>query len=256
MNYTFQSQPRISGAQFNRVLVRYQSPCAPIADECYGIITQAGLDPAVALAFFGHESVFGTRGIASETKNWGNVRAPYKPERASGRHPRNFAIYPTWQDGLIDWCDRINERYVRERGLDTVEKAVPVYAPTSDGNVPQAYIEHVNRLIGDWMAEDQGAQPAPPSPTTPGVPSDQELRDALLSATFAATGATYNPANPIHAYMVNETGAGRPLGNPIGQGGRITVGGVEYVFQVFALDTLFSPVQHPDRVLRMSELLR
>ena len=264
MNFTFRSQPRISAGQFSRVLIRYQSPCAPIADECYNIIARTGLDPAVSLAFFARESVFGTRGIASETKNWGNVRAPYKPERAIGRHPRNFAIYPTWQDGLIDWCDRINERYVRDRGLDTVEKAVPVYAPTSDGNEPQVYIDHVNKLINDWMAEDQGQgapqpQPAPPSPQGPtptSAPSAQALREALLQATFASTGGTYNPTNPFHRYMVSEASAGRPLGNPLGDSRLVTVDGQEYMVQAFALDTLFSPTQNPGRVLRMSELLR
>ncbi len=262
MNYTFRSQPRITAAQFSRVLIRYQSPCAPISDECYTIIAQTGLDPAVSLAFFAHESVFGTRGIASETKNWGNVRAPYKPERASGRHPRNFAIYPTWQDGLIDWCDRINERYVNERGLDTVEKAVPVYAPTSDGNQPQAYIDHVNKLIDDWMKEDQiqGAPaPVPSTPQAPApspIPSNQALRDALLQTTFANAGSAYNPSHPFHQYMVSEATAGRPLGNPLGDILRFTIGGQDYIIQVFALDTVFSPTQNPSRVLRMSELLR
>ncbi len=207
--------------------------------------------------------MFGTRGYRSETKNWGNVRAPYKPERASGRHPRNFTIYPTWQDGLIDWCDRINERYVSERGLDTVEKAVPVYAPTSDGNQPQVYIDHVNKLIGDWMAEDQGQgapQPAPSTPHTPPPaptgPNDLVLRDALLQTTFANAGSAYNPGHPFHQYMLSEANAGRPLGNPLGDILRFTIAGQEYLIQVFALDTLFSPVQNPNRVLRMSELMR
>ncbi len=134
MPLTFRSQPRISQAQFARVLERFHSPCAPIAAECYAIIRRHGLDPAVALAFFGHESVFGTRGVAVETLNWGNVRTAFRAERAAGTHPRNFVIFRNWQDGIHDWCERINERYINERGLDTVEKAIPVYAPSSDGN--------------------------------------------------------------------------------------------------------------------------
>src|SRR5918998_179415 len=102
MSLTFQVAPRISVAQFAAVLDKYGSPCAPIAQECYEIITSSGIDPAVALAFFGRESVFGTRGITPDIKNWGNVRLAFKPERAIGQHPKNFAIYATWQDGLRD----------------------------------------------------------------------------------------------------------------------------------------------------------
>src|SRR5687768_4205049 len=112
MPLTLRTTPRISEAQFRRVLDSFKSPCAPIAQECYAIVARSGLDPAVALAFFAHESVFGTRGIASETKNWGNVRTAYKPERAVGKHPKNFAIFASWQDGLQDWCERINGRYI------------------------------------------------------------------------------------------------------------------------------------------------
>ena len=170
MALTFRSAPRISQAQFARVLQRYRSPCAPIAAECYDIICSYGLDPAVALAFFGHESVFGTRGVAVQTLNWGNVRTPFKVERAVGTHPRNFAIFRSWQDGLRDWCERINERYINQRGLDTVEKAIPVYAPSSDGNNEARYIEHVHQLVAAWIAEDRQTS----------APDAAALRDALL----------------------------------------------------------------------------
>lgn len=250
MPLTFRSQPRISAAQFIRVLERYKSPCAPIGQECYDIIVNSSLDPAVSLAFFGHESTFGTRGITVETRNWGNVRAPFKPERASGHHPKNFAIYPNWQIGLVDWCDRINVRYIQERGLDTVEKAVPIYAPSFDGNVPQVYIDHVNKLVSDWMAEDQ----------TPQAPKDQPdtsaaLRDALIAATFTNAGATFRADSPLHQFYINEARAGRSVGNPQGEMKRIQLNGQDYVIQVFALDTLYAPVQNPSEVHRLSELI-
>ncbi len=254
MPLTLRSTPRISAAQFARVLERYKSPCTPIARECYDIIAGAGLDPAVALAFFGRESVFGTRGIANELKNWGNVRAPHRAERATGKHPRNYAIYPTWQEGLRDWCDRINERYINERGLDTVEKAVPVYAPSFDGNVPQAYIEHVARLVNQWVEEEKGgaapvAAQAPPD-------GDATLRDELLKLTFMQAGSAFSPDSPLHQYVVSEMRAGRPLGNPLGDVKQVTVNGQAYLVQVFALDTLFSPLANRSAVYRLSDLLQ
>ena len=249
MALTLRSTPRISAAQFARVLQRYGSPCTPIADECYSIIAQSGLDPAIALAVFGHESRFGTQGIAVEIKNWGNVRAPFKPERASGKHPRNFAIYPSWQESLRDWCDRINQRYIRERGLDTVEKAIPVYAPSLDGNKPQEYIAKVNSLVGEWMAEDARLRSAVPS-----AGKNTVLRDGLVQATFASVGASFRPESPMHQFVLSEARAGRPLGSPLGEMKRVTINGQEYVVQVFALDTLYSPVQRLNEVYRLSAL--
>ena len=264
MPLTVQSAPRISLTQFAGVLQRYQSPCTPSGKECYEIITAAGLDPAVALAFFGHESTFGTTGISGELKNWGNVRTPFKPERAAGKHPRNFTIYATWQDGLQDWCDRMNERYVRERGLDTVEKVVPVYAPAADGNAVEDYIRHVNKLITEWIAED-GAGPAQPpatahAPAPPAVPAAAvpagSMRDELLRASFAHAGAALRPDLPLHQYVLSETRAGRPLGNPLGEIKQIQLNGQDYMMQVFALDTIFAPLQRPREVGRLSDLLK
>lgn len=246
MSLTFRSQPRISRTQFTRVLERYRSPCAPIAGECYDIICSYGLDPAVALGFFGHESVFGTRGVAVETLNWGNVRTPVRAERVTGTHPRSFAIFRSWQDGLRDWCERINERYINQRGLDTVDKAIPVYAPSSDGNNERRYIEHVTQLVNDWMGEDAR------SPEQPGT----ALRDNLLLATFSAVGSQYRPDQAFHQYYLNELKAGRPLGNPLGEQRTITVNGQAYVMQVFALDTIYAPVPRWNEIGRLSDLLR
>lgn len=244
MALTFRCPPRISSAQFTRVLERYQSPCAPIGAECYTIIASYGLDPAVALAFFGHESVFGTRGVAVETRNWGNVRTAVKPERTSGTHPRHFAIFHSWQDGLRDWCERINERYIDQRGLDTVEQAIPVYAPSSDGNNENGYISHVTKLVADWIAADTQT----PQPLT-------RLRDVLLEASFAAAGSVVHPEQAFHQYMLSELRAGRPLGNPLAEQQQLTVDGQAYVLQVFALDTIYSPVPRWNEVRRLSDLL-
>lgn len=269
MPLTFRSNPRISAAQFSRVLEKFQSPCAPIAQECYNIIVGSGIDPAIALAFFGKESTFGTRGLSVEIKNWGNVRTPFKPERAAGKHPRNFTIYNTWQDSLIDWCDRINERYIRERGLDTVETVVPVYAPAADGNSVDEYISFVNRLVTQWIAEDSVGAPQPPVVTPAPTPPDPALtpraptslvatalRDELIKASFGQVSAVYRQDLPLHQYVMNETRAGRPLGNPLGEVKQITINGQDYMMQVFALDTIFAPLQQPDQIGRLGDLLK
>lgn len=148
---TFLSPARISAARFRRVLDGYQSPAAPDAEHLYQLLVQAGLDPAVALAFFVHESSCGTAGKARVTKNWGNLRR--SQGRAIGTY-QGFAAYALWSDSLLDWCALLKGRYIA-RGLDTIGKAIPVYAPSSDGNAPARYTQIVCDLVAAWMASDQ-----------------------------------------------------------------------------------------------------
>jgi hypothetical protein len=263
MTLTFQSPPRISKAEFRRVLQRGTelgtSPAAPAADECYAILIGYGLDPGVALAFFAHESQFGLDGLAVHTISWGNVRTPYDPSRAAGtyHHPTNgdFVKFASWQDGLRDWCERIINSYIKKRNLPTVEAAIPVYAPAADHNNEAAYIAHIQRLITRWQAED----PEPPvssQPSAQGGPTVAQLQDALMVAAFEAVNAQYHPEWAFHQYAMNEAKAGRSLGSPLGESRRITVGGQSFAVQVFALDTLYTPVASPENATNWGDIRR
>lgn len=165
MTLTFVSPPRIGLAQFQWILERYRSPIAPIARQCYTIITRHGLDPAVALAFCAKESVFITRGRSVRWKSWGNVRTPFKRELATYRagypggmepqpHGQSFAVYDSIPKSLEDWCLRIKRRYIAQQGLHTVDQALPVYAPPSDGNDTMLYLRQVYGWVADWMEAD------------------------------------------------------------------------------------------------------
>jgi hypothetical protein len=143
------AESRIAPAVFAGVLAAVNSPAAPDAAALYEIPLSWGLDPAVALAFFRHESRCGTQGVAVRTRNWGNLR------KGQGNHLRNaegWAWYATWADGLRDWCTLIATVYV-PRGHTTVETIVPVYAPSSDGNVPAAYVGAVRADVARWQAQ-------------------------------------------------------------------------------------------------------
>jgi hypothetical protein len=148
---TLLSAPRISVHQFTRVLDKYHSPALIEADALYATCLSYKLDPAVALAFFVHESTCGTQGKARETRNWGNIRV------GQGRQEKNangWAWYRTWNDGLADWCQLINRLYIVRWSLTTVAQMVPRYAPRSDGNAPTAYIKTVLALVNGWQAQD------------------------------------------------------------------------------------------------------
>lgn len=262
---TFQAPPRISRQSFARIMERGTgggtSPAAAHADELYTIITEYGLDPAVALAFFAHESQLCTTGVCQvyDTKSWGALRAAYKRSRAidvvkvsSG----SFVRYGTWQDGLRDWCELIINRYIA-RGMDTVAEAVPVYAPESDGNVPTSYINAIHRTVALW----QGRDPGPP--VVAALRSYSETLDvALVRESFIASDLEFHPTWAFHTYMLDQARVGKPLGSPISESYRIAVGGQQYAVQVFTLDTIYTPlakVEHETNwgdVRRLSDLLR
>lgn len=155
---TVQAAPRISAARFAAVLQQAQSPAAALSAELYAICVEEGIDPAVALAFFVHESSAGTAGLTKQfgLKNWGNVRSPEDISLGivipiPGRG--NFAKYASWQAGLRDWCKRIKGPKYAGVGLTTVETILPKYAPSSDNNNPARYAEAVRQMVARWLAE-------------------------------------------------------------------------------------------------------
>jgi len=230
---TFKSAPRISQGAFSQILAAAGSPAAPHADELYGIIVAYGIDPAVALAFFQHESQYCTTGACArgDLRNWGMQRRAIRAERSPGV-VQGFARYHTWQDGVRDWCELILG-YVN-RGMDTVEKAVPVYAPQSDGNAPSAYIGAIRRQVVAWSGRVVG------EPSLRAY--DGSLEQALVTETFLASDVQFHPTWAFHNYMLSEAHAGRPLGAPLDESRVISVGGQRFAVQVFALDTLYTPI--------------
>lgn len=250
---TFKAPPRMGKSSFTRILTAAGSPAAPYGDELFDIVIGYGLDPAVALAFFQHESQFCTTGRCARAslRNWGMLRRAIRPGRAVGAG-EGFVRYGTYQDGLRDWCE-LMLGYIN-RGMDTVEKAVPVYAPRSDGNVPSSYISAIRRQVGAWAGRGDA------DPTLRAYAGT--LPEALVSETFLASSLDFHPTWAFHTYMLAEARAGRPLGAPVDESRIISVGGQRFAVQVFALDTLYTPVaaQEADTnwgdVRRLSTLLR
>ncbi len=202
-DYALQSDPRISIHQFTRVLDRFQSPALTEADALYATCLSHKLDPAVALAFFTHESSCGTAGKARSTLNWGNIRV------GQGRQQKNaqgWAWYSTWNDGLADWCQLLNRLYIVRWKLTTIAQLVPRYAPRSDGNAPTAYIKTVVGLIRDWQAQDVD-RPEPDGQLIQTYSVRESLRSPVIvraSATrSAAKVGTLRAGDPFTGYQVH-----------------------------------------------------
>jgi len=162
--------PRISRAGFVAVLEEHHSPAAVFGGECYDVVAAYGLDPAVALAFFEHESTFGTKGVAVRSRNWGNLRtAPVDPLFADSVHDgwtwfvQRADELPgqEWVRSCRAWARLISKVYIGGKGLYDVTSILRVYAPSEDGNAPAAYARAVEKAVAEWEKMYPTGQPIP-----------------------------------------------------------------------------------------------
>lgn len=145
-------RPSLSASFVNRVLAAYHSPAVGTGQFLYDLSQRYGIDDAYALAFFMHESLFGTTGVARATLSLGNIRCSPGYSCIEG-----YRAYATWPAGYLDWYRLIKDGYVdgqvsRRCPCVTVEQIIPVYAPASDGNNEQAYIAAVRSAVAAWRA--------------------------------------------------------------------------------------------------------
>src|SRR5712692_566162 len=145
--YTVLGKPSISADFINQVLAHYQSSAAGKGQALYNDGVKYGIDPVYALAFFMHESRFGTTGVATVTHSLGNIRAATGYAQYEG-----YRMYRTWEEGFEDWYRLIAKLYVAQWGLSTVDQIVPVYAPSSDNNDVAVYIAAVKQAVDTWRS--------------------------------------------------------------------------------------------------------
>jgi hypothetical protein len=145
--YSVVGPPTITPSQINLVLAYYHSPAQGKGQALYDDGKSYNIDPAFALAFFMHESLFGTKGVATTTHSLGNIRAtPGYPSY------HGYRSYASWEDGFENWYSLISQQYVSKWGLSTVDQIIPVYAPAADHNNEIAYIQSVKKAVDTWRA--------------------------------------------------------------------------------------------------------
>ncbi|HNP71037.1 MAG TPA: N-acetylmuramoyl-L-alanine amidase [Kouleothrix sp.] len=76
------------------------------------------------------------------------------------------------------------------------------------------------------------------------------LRDALLTQTYARSGAVYHPDWAFHQLARSWN-----LGAPLSDSYRVAVGSAQYAIQVYATDTLYNVVPNWSDVRRLSQLV-
>jgi hypothetical protein len=145
--YSVLGKPSISVDFINQVLTAYHSPAAGKGQALYDLGVKYGIDPAYALAFFMHESSFGTRGEATESLSLGNLRCI-----PNVRCQDDYAWFDSWEDGFKAWYQLIRNLYVAQWGLSTVDQIIPRYAPAADHNDEAAYIAAIKHTVDTWHA--------------------------------------------------------------------------------------------------------
>ena len=149
--YSVLGKPSLSVAFMNEVLAYYHSPAAGLAQYLYNDGVQYGIDPAYALAFFMHESLFGTTGVARVTKSIGNMRCV--PAYACLQtNDGGYAIFSSWQQSFMSWFQLIRNLYVVQFGEVTIDQIIPTYAPSSDHNNEAEYIATLKYELNSWHA--------------------------------------------------------------------------------------------------------
>ncbi len=139
--------PSISASFINQVLIAYHSPAAGKGQALYDLGVQYHIDPAWALAFFMHESLFGTKGEATFTRSLGNLRCiPNYP------CPHGYAQFPSWEEGFKAWFVLLSGPLYIGAGRTAVEDIVHRYAPAADNNNELAYCAALSAAVQEWRA--------------------------------------------------------------------------------------------------------
>jgi hypothetical protein len=150
--YAVLHAPTITADFINKVLAAANSPAAGKGQSLYDLGVQYGIDPVFALAFFQHESDFGTAGEATKTLSLGNLRCYNGVTCVDTEIGGGYAQYTSWEEGFTAWYALIRDYYVNQLGLTTIDVIIPTYAPTSDHNDEAAYIADLKLSIDQWHA--------------------------------------------------------------------------------------------------------
>jgi hypothetical protein len=171
----FRAAPRMSREGFVTVLRERGSyavdalwaPTPPAQREAeagriYDLIVARGHDPAVQLAIAGKEHTFGTnRGSVlwrNNTRSWTNARTVrdrsltgWRIVQDAGRGSK-YVAYASVFDSVQDGLYRVDEEgfEYRRRNANSIIEVISIWAPGSDGNLPQTYAQTMCDWINEW----------------------------------------------------------------------------------------------------------
>jgi hypothetical protein len=172
-SYSILGAPTVSAVLIDQVLAANNSPAVGNGQAIYNEGVKYGIDPVFALAFFMHESSFGTAGIAQITHSPGNLRCISTAACVSG-----YAAFSSWNAGFDAWYQLMSNLYVNTWGVTTLDQIIPRYAPPTDNNDDAAYISAVENAVDAWRGNQTTIEDPQPIvtatvtvPTTSAVPT-------------------------------------------------------------------------------------
>lgn len=204
----------ISVDLFRRTLADANSPAASSAGAAYVALGDYQVSIAFTLAVFHHESTYATNPAAIvvnyDTRNPGNCRSSRTGQGTVISTPRGpFVKYPNWVEGWRDLSFRLVDpsyAYVQQ-DRRTIRKIIELFAPASDGNAPDAYVNAVVADMNTWLG---GAMPnTEPTAADLGVPVKTVAADDSVKGRYdpmpANAEATRAALNAIDWWIVHDT---------------------------------------------------
>ena len=185
----------ISKEVFKGFLTEMNSPAAGEADSMYAACVQAGCDPAVAVAFFEHESSGGKAGVASYTHSIGNIRCTGDTDCFQTEDNGSFKRYASWTAGLQDWV-KLLQFYKDSWHLVTLEEIIPRYAPQADHNDEATYIASVKARV-DNLRQREKNQTALASSGEQPIGSPIYEKDWVITQQYSAQHPEIDISRPI-----------------------------------------------------------
>jgi hypothetical protein len=235
-DYSILAAPRIGLPAFLNVLQQAGSPAAPDGIAIYNAFVAKGVDPAVGLAIFQHESNYGKSGVAAVTNSIGNSRYYGDPgglgitKHSTGTNG-SFAAYPNYTVAAEDLARLLSSSlYGTSADHSTVRTFAAKYAPSKDHNNPAGYGASVANHIAAWTGNAGTAFAG-------SAPLDAHQLHVAHLATLAAHGKATG-AGMSGSVAAGATAAKATITTAVGSNGRLLLligGGVMLVLVVVLL---------------------
>jgi Mannosyl-glycoprotein endo-beta-N-acetylglucosaminidase len=138
--------PTVAAAKVDTVLCNAGSPACGTGQALYDLSKQYNIDDAVALAFFKHESQYGTLGMARATKSLGNIGCEAGYDCYQG-----FASFTSWVQGYRAWYELISGPMYVGSGLTTVSAILAKYDPAPSDD-EASYVSDVEQSVSQYRS--------------------------------------------------------------------------------------------------------
>lgn len=152
------TRPTVTFNQFYEYQRRLKAPIDNVVSRrVYTWASDYDIDPWFINGLWKHETtqvpgVIGSSELYKKSFNAGAIKAYGTGWPSVSHNGARFNRYESPQLGLMGLVLHLKQRYGADMQLLDVETIIPVYAPRSDKNIPQAYINDLLRIHQEHLA--------------------------------------------------------------------------------------------------------